>query len=75
MYVYVTGSTKTSHVRTKIEIHFIAQDYSYTQEVSMHSVSTPISVGLLFWKGFCRPCNVTVKRMAPIEGTNCVAMS
>ena len=38
----MTGSGKTSHVRirTKSEIHFIAQDYSYTQEVSMHSVST-----------------------------------
>ena len=36
----MTGSAKTSHVRTKNEIHFIAQDYSYTQEVSMHSVST-----------------------------------
>ena len=37
----VIGSAKTS---TKTEIHFIAQDYnyirSYTQEVSMHSVST-----------------------------------
>ena len=31
---------KTSHVHTKTEIHFIAQDHSYTQEVSMHSVST-----------------------------------
>ena len=41
--LYVTGSAKTSHVCTKTEIHFIAQDYSYvvsyTQEVSMHSVS------------------------------------
>ena len=37
---YVTGSPKTSHVRTKTEIHFIAQYYSYTQEVSMHSIST-----------------------------------
>ena len=39
--IYVTGSAKTSHVRIKIEIHFIAQaqDYSYTQEVSIHSVS------------------------------------
>ena len=36
----MTGSAKTSHVRTKTEIHFITQDYSYTQEVSMHSVST-----------------------------------
>ena len=38
--INVTGSAKTSHVRTKTEIHFIAQDYSYTQEVPMHSVST-----------------------------------
>ena len=38
--MYVTGSAKTSHVCTKTENHFIAQDYSYTQEVSMHSVST-----------------------------------
>ena len=36
----VTGFVKTLHVRTKTEIYFIAQDYSYTQELSMHSVST-----------------------------------
>ena len=36
--VYVTGSAKTSHVRTKTEIHFIVQDHSYTQEVSMYSI-------------------------------------
>ena len=36
----MTSSAKTSHVPTKTEIHFIAQDHSYTQEVSMHSVST-----------------------------------
>ena len=27
-------------------------------------------MGLLFWRVFCQPCDVTVKRMAPIEGTN-----
>ena len=27
--MYVTGSAKASHVRTKTEIHFIAQDYTY----------------------------------------------
>ena len=37
---YLTGPEITSHVCTKTEIHFIAQDYSYSQEVSMHSVST-----------------------------------
>ena len=29
--IYVTVSTKTDHVRTKTEITFIAQEYSYTQ--------------------------------------------
>ena len=31
---------KISHVRTKTEIHFIASDHSYTQELSIHCVST-----------------------------------
>ena len=31
---------KTGHVHTKTEITFIAQDHSYTQELSTHSVST-----------------------------------
>ena len=26
--------------------------------------------GLLFWRALCRPCDVTVKRMAPLEGTS-----
>ena len=38
----MTGYAKTSHVHIKTEIHFIAQDHSYTQEVSMHSVSTSL---------------------------------
>ena len=37
--LYVTGSAKIDHVSTKIGIHFIAQDYSYTQGLSIHSVS------------------------------------
>ena len=39
MLLYVTGSAKIDHVNTKTEITFIAQDYSYTQGLSMHSVS------------------------------------
>ena len=38
--IIVTVSAKTDHVRTKTEIAFIAQEHSYTQELSMHSVST-----------------------------------
>ena len=29
-----------------------------------------MGAGLLFWREFCRPCDVTVNRMAPIEGTS-----
>ena len=36
----VTVFAKTDHVCTKTEITFIAQEYSYTQQLSMHSVST-----------------------------------
>ena len=39
-HTYVTVSAKTDHVRTKTEITFIARGHSYTQELSMHSVST-----------------------------------
>ena len=54
---YVTGSGKNLHLRTKSEFNFIAQDSSYTKDLSIHNVSTV-------------PCDVTVKRMAPLEGTS-----
>ena len=38
--VYVTGSGKSLHLRTKSEINFIAQDNSYTKDLSIHSVPT-----------------------------------
>ena len=38
--LYVTVFAKTDLVRTKTEIHFIAQFHSYTQELSIHSIST-----------------------------------
>ena len=37
---YVTGSGKSLHLRTKSEFNFIAQDSSYTKDLSIHSVST-----------------------------------
>ena len=33
--IYVTGFAKTLNVHTKAEIHYIAQDDSYTQELSI----------------------------------------
>ena len=40
-YIAMTGSAKIDHVAigTKTDIHFIAQDYSYTQGLSIHDVS------------------------------------
>jgi len=38
--VYVTGLAKTRIVCIKTETYFIALANNYTQEVSMHSVST-----------------------------------
>ena len=52
----------------------IAQYYSYTQELAIHAQCL-YCTGLLFWRAFCQPCDVTIKRMAPIEGTNLVAMT
>ena len=40
MLQYVTGSGKSLHLRTKSEFNFIAQDSSYTKDLSIHSVST-----------------------------------
>ena len=40
IYVYVTGSGKSFHLHTKSEFNFIAQDNSYTKDLSIHSVST-----------------------------------
>ena len=52
----MTGTAKTSHVCTKTEIHFIAQDHSYTQEVSMRSVSTAQCEQVCFSEGhFANP--------------------
>ena len=36
----MTGSGKSLHLHTKSEFNFIAQDNSYTKDLSIHSVST-----------------------------------
>ena len=69
LYVY-DCLCKTSHVCSKTEIRFIAQDYSYTQEVSIHCVSLANLSGSAFLESNFRPCNVVAKRMAPLKNTN-----
>ena len=59
-------SAKTSHVRSKTEIHFIAQDHSYTQELSMHSVSTDQYEQV--WRAVCPPCDVTIIKNGTYRG-------
>ena len=49
-YVRLSGFAKTLHIRTKTEIHFIAQDYSYTQKLFMHSVSS-VQCELIYFSG------------------------
>ena len=61
-----------TYVCTKSKIHSIAQDYSYTQEVS---ITVSLLPNVLFWRASRQPCDVMVKRMVAIEGTNWVAMS
>ena len=48
-YKYVTGSGKSLHLRTKSEFNFIAQDSSYTKDLSIHSVSILSNVN---WSAF-----------------------
>ena len=73
---YVTCSGKSLHLRTKSEFNFIAQDNSYTKDLSIATqcLYCPMLTGLLFWRALFRPCDVTVKRMAPWEGTSWGAM-
>ena len=62
----------------KIKIH-----YTYDSELAVMSgefgcIATDIEVHhnkSLQWKAFCQLCDVTIKRIAHIEDTNCVAMS
>ena len=62
---------KTNHVHTKTEITFIAQDYSYTQELSMHSVSTGQCERVCFSGGhFADPVMIMIKNGAYSQGTN-----
>jgi len=44
--IYVTGFGKTNHVRTRIEIHFIAYYNSHTQALYRHSDTTAIDKNL-----------------------------
>ena len=70
--LFMTGSAKT----TKTETYLIAQDYSCTPEVSMHSVSTAQCEWVCFSGGhFADPVMSQLKNGVYIEGTDWLAMS
>ena len=52
----------------KAEIYFIVQDYSYTQELFMHSVSILANANWsAFWRAFCQPYEVTTAKMMTMK--------
>ena len=73
------GPPKTSfyvYIHTKT-YHFIAQDDSYTQELSTYAQCQCITGQVCFFGGhFANPvCDVMVKRMVSLEGTSWETMS
>ena len=48
---YLTVSAKISHFRTKTKIHFIAQDHSYAQELSIHCLLANVSESAFLERG------------------------
>ena len=77
--IYVTGSAKISHVRTKTEIILLHKIIaSYIREISIHSVSTAQCDQVCFSGDFADPVMSHARLREwhlAIEGTNWVAMS
>jgi len=48
--IFVTGFAKTFHVRTRIEIHFIAYCNSHTRALSRHNNKTGIDKQFCFYR-------------------------
>jgi len=75
--LYVTGFGKTDHVRTRIEIHFIACYNSHTQALSRHSDTIAIDKKVCFYRWLfanpIRPCRTITDPVGPLGGFNKVA--
>jgi len=70
----VTGFGKTDHVRTRIEIHFIACYNSHTQALSKHSDTTAIDKKVCFYRWLfadpIKPCRTITDPVRPLGGFN-----
>jgi len=73
----VTGFGKTGHVRTRIEIHFIACYNSHTQALSRHSGTTAIDKEVYFYRQLfadpIKPCRTITDPVGPLGGFNKMA--
>jgi len=73
----VTGFGKTDHVRTRIEIHFIACYNSHTQALSRHSDTTAIDKKVCFHRRLfadpIKPCRTITDPVGPLGGFNKMA--
>ena len=59
-----TISAKTSHVCTKLKSIVLHRISSYTQQLAMYLCRVSLLANVNE-SGFCQPCNVTIKRIAP----------
>jgi len=77
LIIYVTGFGKMVHVRTWIEIHFIAYYNSHTQALSRHSDTIGINKKIYFCRRlFTDPiklCRTITDPLGPLGGINRVA--
>jgi len=73
----VTGFGKTDHVRTRIEINFIACYNSHTQALSRHSDTTAIDKKACFYRRLfanpIKPCRTITGPVGPLGGFNKMA--
>ena len=65
---YVTVSAKPAMFAPKLKSIYCTRYVcnGYTEELCMYPCAvSPVAnvMNLLFWQAFCRPCDVTVKRM------------
>jgi len=70
VHTYLTGFGKTGHVRTRIEIHFIAYYNSHTQALSRHSDTIAIDKVCPYRQLFAdaiKPCRTNTAPVGPLE--------
>jgi len=77
MYLFVTGFAKTLHVRSRIEIHFVAYCNSHTHALSRHNNKTDIDKQVCFYRqpvvNPVKSQRTIIDPVRPLRGINRVA--